>query len=72
MCFRFVLIREQGNKGIPQKRRTDRLSDGRDDLMSDPAFEGFGFGFTRAENKRVKAIFVYKREFGFASCSTII
>ena len=23
MCFRFVLIREQGNKGIPQKRRTD-------------------------------------------------
>ena len=40
--------------------------------MSDPAFEGFGFGFSRTENKRVKASFVYKREFGFAACSTII
>ena len=47
-------------------------ADGGQDFVGDPAFEGFGFGFSRAENKRVKASFVYKREFGFAACSTII
>ena len=48
------------------------LADHGDDIMCDPAFEGFGFGLTAAQNKRVKSRFVHHRHVGIASFITLI
>ena len=48
------------------------FADGGNDLMCDPAFEGFGFGFAAAQNKRVKSGFVHHRHVGIASLITLI
>ena len=48
------------------------FADGGNDLMCDPAFEGFGFGLTAAQNKRVKSRFVHHRHVGIASFITLI
>ena len=48
------------------------LADHGDDIMRDPAFEGFGFGLAAAQNKRVKSGFVHHRHVGIASFITLI
>jgi len=48
------------------------LADHGDDIMRDPAFEGFGFGLAAAQNKRVKSGFVHHRHVGIASLITLI
>ena len=48
------------------------FADHGDDIMRDPAFEGFGFGLAAAQNKRVKSGFVHYRHVGIASLITLI